>query len=317
MDPLVTNPTAKTTSHQYVRWCFTVNNPKLGKQAYLDALVAHCKYIIIGSETCPTTGTPHFQGYLELNKRLRFSQVVALFPKDSPPHLESAKGSKKTNHRYCSKEGDFLEHGEPVSCGKRSDLDALVQLAADQVPMREVAESDKATFVRNYRGLGVLQALYFQPRVFRSTLEVELYYGKTGTGKTYKAFTENEDLYKKPVGKGLWFDGFDPRRSKTVLLDEYVGQYPLDAMLMLLDIYPVQVEVKGGHVYLDVDKIIVATNSHPSGFYENWHNREAQYAAFCRRFTRVFFFKERDNVELIDTSDKLDHFWQHPEQYAW
>jgi hypothetical protein len=53
------------------RWCFTFNNPTeeeiQGIQTRKDKFV----FIVVGMEHAPTTGAPHFQGYIELKTRTR------------------------------------------------------------------------------------------------------------------------------------------------------------------------------------------------------------------------------------------------------
>lgn len=190
-------------------------------------------------------------------------------------------------------------------------------MAVDGASIRSIVMESPATFVRNHRGLGIVKRLFSTHRRFRPNLQCELYFGKTGTGKTYRAFTENERLFRKPIGKLFWFDGYDADEHDSVFIDEFMGQFPLDAMLQILDIYEVQVEIKGDHVWLDVDKIIIATNTHPTHYYESWFGREAQYAAFCRRFKRVLFFKSRDDVTELTTPEELEQFWEQPELYTW
>lgn len=280
-------------------WCFTVNNPFDNKEIYMNALEEHCTYIVIGDEV-GELGTPHLQGYLQLKKKLRLHNVRELFPSESPPHLEGRKGTKLQAADYCKKEAHFIEFGSLENMqGERTDLDGMTGMLVDNASMRDVALSNPATWVRNYRGLAAFQALIAPPpRIYREHLECHLYYGKTGTGKSYKALFENPGIFRKPVGKGLWFDGI-PWGCKSVLLEEVTGQYPLSDMLMLMDKYQIQVETKGGHAFLDVDKIVMTTNVHPATWYDFYKNREEQGLALFRRFTKIFWFRTRDDVREI------------------
>ena len=61
-----------------VGWCFTVNNPTMTKEEFLDNMSENCKYLVVGFEV-GDSGTPHFQGYLELKKKKRFNQMKELF----------------------------------------------------------------------------------------------------------------------------------------------------------------------------------------------------------------------------------------------
>ena len=55
------------TSGRYRHIVFTLNN--YSEDEYLNILNSeYFKYVIIGKEICPTTGTPHLQGYGELER---------------------------------------------------------------------------------------------------------------------------------------------------------------------------------------------------------------------------------------------------------
>jgi len=279
----------------------------------MEHLRAHCKGVVIGDEI-GESGTPHFQGFLSLNKKLRFQQVLPLFPKDeNKPHVEPAKTWREAID-YCKKDGKFCSYGlKHSSQGSRTDLDEQCDMIEEGSSMREVALHSKATFVRNYRGMQRLQDLLREeePRLFRGEMEVHLYYGKTGTGKTYKAFQDHPDLFKKPVGKGLWFDGLKST-DKVILLDEVTGQYPLEHLLQILDKYKCQVEVKGGHSWLNADKIIITTNVHPATWYNNYEGRQEQGLALLRRFTKILWFLTQDDVREI-TDKRM--FWEDYSDY--
>lgn len=115
-------------SAQNQNWCFTLNN-------YTDEQVLHLQllaedprvaYLVIGREVAPTTGTPHIQGFVRFNSRLRLSSVRALLP---VCHCTSARGTAEQNRIYCIKDGDFDEWGTcPVDQqGRRSDFERYVE----------------------------------------------------------------------------------------------------------------------------------------------------------------------------------------------
>jgi len=275
--------------------------------------------LVIGDEK-GDSGTPHFQGYLELKKKVRFAQIKTMFL-PLVPHLEGRRGTSQQAADYCKKDGLFLEFGElkVTKQGKESQLELMTDMLVGKKHMREVALASPATWVRNYRGLAAFQQLIADPpRVFKEGFQLHLYYGKTGTGKTYKALLGNPGIFKKPIGKGLWFDGYQHCEPRTpVLFDECNGQYPLTDMLQITDSYICQVEVKGGHTHLDCDLVILTTNIHPSIWYQNaqgvpYGGREENGAALKRRFTKIFHFKTRHDIQEI--TDKA-HFWECYSEY--
>lgn len=103
-------------------WTFTWNNYDDEALHCLSELVpgdGSVRYVIAGREIAPTTLTPHLQGFISFAERRTFAFVRALLPSC---HLESAKGTPNQNREYCSKSGDFVEHGTlPTGPGKRSD----------------------------------------------------------------------------------------------------------------------------------------------------------------------------------------------------
>lgn len=299
-----------------IAWVFTVNNPSISKEELADDIGEECKYLIIGDEV-GDQGTPHFQGYLELKKKKRFPQVKLLFL-PLVPHLEARRGTAQQASDYCKKEGSFLELGSIQNqAGKRNDLENLTDMLVARQHMRDVALASPATWVRNYRGLAAFEQIIAPPpRPIKDEFELHLYYGRTGTGKTYKAIIENPGIFKKPVGKGLWFDGLTPEHT-AILFDECNGNYALEHMLQITDKYECRVEVKGGHAFLDVPLIILTTNIHPATWYKDkdgvpYGGREENGRAFFRRFTKILFFVTRDDVREID--DKT-HFWENPAEY--
>jgi len=305
----------QTLTNARIAWCFTINNPNVTKEHFLDEISEKCKYIVIGLEK-GESGTPHFQGYLELKRKLRFAQAKTLFL-PLVPHLEARRGTPQQAADYCKKEGVFVEAGELTRPGKRSDLDEMTDMLVSKQDMRDVALSSPATWVRNYRGLKAFQDLIApKPRVYKPEFQLHLYYGRTGTGKTYKAFMDTPDIFRKPVGDGLWFDGLEIHH-KTVLIDECVGQYKLADLLQITDVYACKVQTKGGHANLDANLMIFTTNIHPATWYKGpngipYEGREENGRALMRRFTKILYFVTRDDVREI--ADK-QHFWEHASEY--
>jgi len=117
------------------RWCFTLNNYTSND---IDAFKFHSskyKKCIIGEEV-GESGTPHLQGYIYFNTKLR---PLSLF-KDLGAHFEKARGSCLDNFKYCSKEGKVC-----FSCGFPKPLKPLAcdnNLYPWQMPLDKLAETD-------------------------------------------------------------------------------------------------------------------------------------------------------------------------------
>lgn len=85
------------------RWCFTWNNfSDLGYYKLLHAFTLFDIEFIVGIE-CGASKTEHLQGYIECPKKMRWSEII----KTKLIHWECARGSRKHNIDYCSKDGQF------------------------------------------------------------------------------------------------------------------------------------------------------------------------------------------------------------------
>lgn len=93
------------------RWCFTLNNPSEDLSRFIDELMqrVRVRYVVVGRETAPTTGTLHWQGFIEFENPATFKQVQARIPN---AHIEPARGTNQQNRDYCTKSGDYEERGE-------------------------------------------------------------------------------------------------------------------------------------------------------------------------------------------------------------
>ena len=76
----------------------------------VPVLQANVRYLCYGKEICPTTGTPHLQGYVYYVNPVRNPHHY--FSTFGPHvHVERAVGTAEENEEYCSKGGDFTEYG--------------------------------------------------------------------------------------------------------------------------------------------------------------------------------------------------------------
>jgi hypothetical protein len=140
-------------------WCFRKSN---WTQDQLDQLVEHFDFFrmkyVIGRETCPTTGTPHLQGYVR-HPEIKFRPMEKI---KVQCHWEKAKGSMEHNLVYCTKEDteaitnievekpEELIYDEPY--GWQIDALEVVTKTPDRRTIHWMWEPDgnigKSTFVR-------------------------------------------------------------------------------------------------------------------------------------------------------------------------
>lgn len=128
-------------------------------------------------------------------------------------------------------------------------------------------------------------------------------WGPTGTGKTKRAYEvasrlqeeKGLEFYVKP-SYNTWWDGY--RGEKVVIVDEFSGQWPVDYTLLVLDRYPMKVEVKGGTVNLAASLIILTSNVPPAEWYINASLEKK--AALARRIHKEI------NVTSLEEEYELD-----------
>jgi len=192
--------------------------------------------------------------------------------------------------------------------GGRSDLDEVKALIDGGASMTEVADNHFGSFCRYNRGFALYKQLKMKKNMLRA-IEVQVYFGPPGTGKTSRAFEEGgEDAYwlSKPNSNRCFWDGYDGQ--KTVVIDEFYGWLPRDLMQRLCDRFPTMVETKGSAVPFLAEKIIITSNQHP----EKWWRRLG-LGAMVRRLTapigRVY-----ELAELGAEPQLLEELNPHPVQ---
>lgn len=243
------------------------------------------RFSIFGKEICPTTGRTHWQGYVELKKPQRLSFLKKAF-QDDGLHCEKAKGSPQQNIEYCSKDGATIQTGESKKQGQRSDLEeAASDIVTGKRKLSDIMIEDPRTYCRYRNGLRDIAALQAQRsnKGFRE-LEVFVYWGEAGTGKTRKAVEENPEHYMLGKAPRVWFDGYD--QESTLIIDEFYGWIPYGYLLRILDGYALRVEVKGGHTYAAWTKVVITSNKDPREWYEF-----GMTPALRRRITRIIHFE--------------------------
>lgn len=307
-------------------WCWTWNNP--GEDAPFEYVMGQCfetqyhvRYCVFQLER-GASGTLHYQGYTEFHKPVRMTWISTMFG-GAHPHVEMRRGTPDEARNYCMKDsddtsqrvegpwevGDFLAGGQ----GKRSDIAQLVELIeSSTLPTRGViVEQNLGAYIRYHRGIDA--AMMFKQKQVRNLTAVVLLYGIPGTGKTHMVHNrELNELYSKPP-MGFWFDGYDAH--KALLLDDFKGaasHVSLQQILQVLDKYPIQLPVKGSHVWLNAERIYVTTNTHPMQWYD-YSARAMEYEALVRRITTVVYFTGYQQHYTIANADARHIFfnqWQ-------
>lgn len=307
-------------------YCFTTNNPSLLPSDFEAALksLPHHRYSIFQFEVS-SSGTPHYQGYIEFHNNVRPASLNKADPL-AHSHAEVRRGTRVEARDYCRDDAkravklNLLSSGTKsrlgalklksaglfasVACGPweqgaweaggsgtRSDLASAAQMAQDTGSLRAVAHAYPSLLVKYPRGMQLLTDMYRPVR--RLPPRVILLYGPPECGKT-RWVTHHEEpgaLYSKAAGHKWWCGYWG---QEAVMLDEFKGKdvCPVVQLLQWLDVYPVQVEPKGGNVPLMATRIYITTNYHPAEWY-NFDRRWASYGALARRISQVICFQNK------------------------
>lgn len=228
---------------------------------------------------------------------------------DGKAHWEIAKGTADQNIKYCTKEDTRVagpwQVGEPMTAGHRSDLDKAASMLDEGKTIRDVAMECKSTFIRYHRGLQAYQNICLAaPRQLMETgPEVWVFCGKTGAGKSHRAWSRWPDAYRKPAN-GKWWDGY--RGQETVIFDDFKGSaMSLHDFQLVVDKYPLDVEFKGGFISLSAKRYVFTSNKMPW----EWYSAEAdpdgtvvrRIQEFCVEHGRLIICQDRDTDIVAST----------------
>lgn len=263
---------------RYRRWHFVINNPTESDREAVNDL--DCRYICVGYEHGNKKGTPHFQGYVEMERAIDLKSLKKLL--GGRARVEQAKGSAEQNREYCSKENLVMEKGSPARPGARCDIASVKEVVKKTGRMRDVIE-----IATGYQSLkcGELLLKYISP-ARKSAPEVYWYWGPAGSGKTRRAVEEAGEDFWMSSRNLKWWDGYDGHEH--VIIDDFRADFcTFHELLRILDRYPMRVEVKGGSRVLLATKIWITSCHAPQAAYPGCGERIEQ---LLRRITRTVEF---------------------------
>lgn len=90
------------------------------EEAFRHSLHGITNKYLYGYEICPTTKTPHLQGFFALKKAARITELKKLIVGN--PHLEPCYAAEINNINYCSKDGNVVSYGFPKPINIITDL---------------------------------------------------------------------------------------------------------------------------------------------------------------------------------------------------
>lgn len=265
-------------------FCFTWNNYPDDHKERLLALPY--KYIVWGQEVAKT-GTPHLQGYIELDRRMMFNAIKK--KTDPKIHIEERRGTPKEASDYCKKEATVIvEEGKISKQGFRQDLvDIKERILDGELDAVTVLEQAPMLYHQYGRTVEKLQELRNR-RVKRNWMTKGVWiYGPTGTGKTHDAMHNYGDgwdhtthyLWKSDKG---WQD--DYQGQEVVIINDFRGDIPYNQLLQMVDKYPYSVPRRGKAPQPFLAKTVIITSSLSPDQVYNRRNAADSIKQLLRRF---------------------------------
>jgi len=269
-------------------WCFTLWDPAEDGEELLARIRGddRVSYVVFQLEIPPETDEVryHYQGYISFKNAVRMMTVKETIGDDSA-HVEPARGTPRDNRQYCTKETDRVlgpwEAGLLPCAGKRTDIAEFVDRTRRGEIKRWVDVMLDYPHVASHCDKFVNRVLATQHRRTCKPM-VMCFWGKTGVGKSRKAWDLYPDAFKKDNSR--WWDGYD--YEETVIWDDFDDScVPIQYLLNLLDWYAFHAEVKGAYVELDFKTIIFTSNTNPATWYPS--AKQEHIDALQRRFNIV------------------------------
>lgn len=236
-------------------WILTVP-----KDDWTPSLPDGCSYVY-GQCERGESGYEHWQFVAYFGRKVRLGAVKRLF--GNTAHAELSRSAAVES--YVRKEetaisGTQFEYGtRPRPRNTVKDWSAIWESAK----RGSLSEIPADVLVRYYGNVKRIAVDHCCPVALERVVNV--YWGRTGTGKSRRAWGEATlEAYPKDPRSKFW-DGYNGQDS--VVIDEFRGGIDVSHMLRWLDRYPVLVEVKGSSAVLKASKVWITSNLAPEQWY--------------------------------------------------
>lgn len=157
-------------------YCFTINNYKPSDVTAVDT--CSCDYICWGYEQCPTTGTPHIQGYVSWSiQRTVGATSKAL---GGRAHVRAARGSAAENRTYIFgpyEKGDKTKAENPtavergdISLAAAADdpLERVIEMSKGGATWQTIVQTFPSLIISKLNGIREIWRQHYVPRVVDS-----------------------------------------------------------------------------------------------------------------------------------------------------
>lgn len=279
--------TARVRSRSFAMTIFDVNEAEVLK-------TLKYKYVIMGKETCPTTGRVHYQTYVQFVNPTSFHILKKKLP---TTHMEVAKGTHQQNINYCKKDNDiFFEDGvKPYARIGAAELRKMT--------VEEIIDMD----ARNHRAyIHAKNLLEADIEVDEWKKEVEVIYiqGPSGVGKTEKAkeiIREKKEKFGTKLNTLKYEHGFynGTGSAKIAVYDDWRDSHMrASEFINLIDYNVHEMNIKGGSIKNKYGLIIITSVQKLSTIYKNMTDEPRKQ--WERRITVIDMYTATDKEESDD-----------------
>lgn len=272
------------------RYCFTVFE-KADEAPPEFTRGAPVRFIVMQKEKCPRTERIHWQGYIELTRACRYSDVKNVLKREA--HLTRADGTSADNIRYCTKEDTRIADSAPIQWGTPADglpgearedtrasgkkqMDLLIEDMKAGVSEEQLSNKyPKLWLLHRQKIMDFLTDLKARSLASERPVFVEVRWGSPGTGKTSSIFKPNpvshlfnpplacfrpRHVYFRRAGLGQWYDGYTGQ--EVLVLDDFYPRNSADCeyLLGILDKFTQRLQIKGGTVMSCWRHVIITCN---------------------------------------------------------
>lgn len=296
---LVTVTSSQMGARNYV---FTINNPTSQLAFGEGTLVRYC----VWQKEQGTDGTPHYQGYLECYKPVRFTALAKEHPEFARAHFEKRGGTREQARDYCMKEDSRIEGPWEFGTfggggqGTRTDIKALKRKIETAKDLKEVWDEFPMEFLKYHRGIEKVKLMLTPKRDFMP--QVYVIVGKSGAGKTSYAKAQLGDKFYVKQHSNWW----DDYNGEDLLIDEFYGWITTDELLRLCDRYPMMVQSKGGQTQMLSKRIYITSNRWPKLWYKSWVDGSLPFEAFIRRVHQWIYFDSDSEMQICSTYQEFE-----------